>query len=122
MSARILIPLTLCLFGCRSGEAEPSSKAEGAAEVEDSGNPWYDYDEDDGGGGGDDDDGGDDDGKDDDSDGKDDGGDGGGTGDYADCPDDFDPNESCEVEWEDGGICMEGDTLWYCDGGVWLDK
>ena len=115
----------LCLLvGCRSGETDPSDKddAQGAVDSgSDSASPWYDYEEDDGG------DGSDDDSKDEDDDGKgDDGkgddGDGGDDYDYEACPDDFNPDEPCEVEWEDGGICLEGSTIWYCVEGVWEYK
>ena len=117
----------LCLLiGCRSGESEPGDKADGAAAVDsggagDSASPWYDYEEDGGSGSGDDDDKEeDDDGKEDGDDGKEDGGDG--DYEYEECPDDFDPSLPCEVEWEDGGICLEGSTIWFCVDGVWDSK
>jgi len=118
------IALLCALIGCQSGELEQDDKTgtttDGTtAQTEDSASPWYEYDEDGGDGGGGDG-GGDDEGKEDGTDeGKEDGTD---DYEYEACPDDFDPSEPCEIPWEEGGICLEGDTIWFCDGGTWSDK
>jgi hypothetical protein len=44
------------------------------------------------------------------------GGSGGGGGDDYDCPDDFDPSESCE----NGDKCILDGTWYSCEGGVWV--
>jgi hypothetical protein len=119
------IVLLCALIGCRAGEIDPDDKTGTTADAttaqgEDSASPWYEYDED-GGGSGSGDGGGDDEGKEDGTgdEGKEDGTD---DYEYEACPDDFNPNEPCDVPWEEGGICIEGDTLWYCDAGTWTDK
>ena len=63
------------------------------------------------------DDGKDDDGKDDD--GKDDDKGDGGNDDVPDCPEGFDPSESCDGD-PTSTACMYGDDLYYCDNGKWV--
>ena len=91
------------------GAEAPSDAADTAATVEDSGEAWYEYDE-----GGDDDAGG--------SDGDDKDEEEEGEKEFEACGDDFDPDEPCEGTWETGAICYEGDTIWYCEDGVWQNK
>ena len=38
-----------------------------------------------------------------------------------DCPEDFNPQESCEGSWETT-ICTYEGTIWWCQDGVWLNE
>jgi hypothetical protein len=133
MNLRLLLLATLTV-GCRAAtdkspttDDDADSQSVNSEAQEDSGEAWYDYDEDGGsgdGGSGDDDDGKEDDGKE--GDGKEDDGkeDGGDEVDYElePCADDFDPDEPCEGTWDTGAMCYEGETVWYCEGGEWTNK
>ena len=41
--------------------------------------------------------------------------------DIEDCPEDFDPQASCEGSWETT-ICYYDDTIWWCQDGTWLNE
>jgi hypothetical protein len=129
MNLRLLLLATLTV-GCRAATDKSPTTADDADSQsvtseaqEDSGEAWYDYDEDgddgSGDGGSGDDDGKEDDGKEDD--GKEEGG-GEGDVEIEPCADDFDPGEPCEGTWETGAICYEGEVIWYCEGGEWTNK
>lgn len=41
--------------------------------------------------------------------------------DIEDCPEDFDPQASCEGSWETT-ICSHEGVIWWCQDGAWLSE
>ena len=101
----ILIGLTIFGLGCRGDKAE-----EETTEQEDSAN-WWEVEEDSESG----------DNSSTDSAKPDDTGEKPEDGSYNECPDGFDPTQTCEGSWQET-ICTYDGLVWWCENGVWYNE
>ena len=121
--------LLILAFGCTTGKSEPQA-------TEDTATAWWEEgvdgsdedtndDSDDSGDNPDDSDDDSGDKPDDSGDKPDDSGDkpddSGIYSDADDCPEDFDPTDTCEGDWTTT-LCFHDGMLWWCEDGTWMNE